>query len=105
MELSIRNTVNQGEGISSFSPVRKEMQTMATTLKVGDPAPDFTLPSNLDREISLSEFRGTKKVLLIFYPLDFSPVCSVQLPDYQKRIDAFPEDVQLLGISRDSVFS
>ncbi|RME00164.1 MAG: peroxiredoxin, partial [Deltaproteobacteria bacterium] len=78
---------------------------MATTLKVGDPAPDFTLPSNLDRDISLSEFRGTKKVLLIFYPLDFSPVCSVQLPDYQKRIDAFPEDVQLLGISRDSVFS
>lgn len=78
---------------------------MATTLKVGDPAPDFKLPSNLDKEIALSDFRGEKKVLLIFYPLDFSPVCSVQLPDYQKRIADFPSDVQLLGISRDSVFS
>lgn len=43
-------------------------------LKVGDKAPDFSLPSTWDRNVSLSEFLGKKNVILFFYPLDFTPV-------------------------------
>jgi peroxiredoxin len=44
-----------------------------TTLKVGDMAPDFTLPSTIGDKVPLSDYRGKKNVLLLFYPLDFSP--------------------------------
>jgi AhpC/TSA family protein len=47
---------------------------MATALEVGKQAPDFTLPSTIGGEISLSQFRGKKLVLLEFYGADFSPV-------------------------------
>ena len=47
-------------------------------LKPGDPAPDFTLPSTVGEKLTLSDLRGKKNVLLMFYPLDFSPVCSVE---------------------------
>ena len=47
---------------------------MATALEVGEQAPDFTLPSTLGAEISLSQFRGKQLVLLEFYAQDFSPV-------------------------------
>ena len=47
---------------------------MATALEVGEQAPDFTLPSTLGTEISLSQFRGKQLVLLEFYAQDFSPV-------------------------------
>jgi peroxiredoxin len=40
---------------------------------VGEPAPDFTLPSTTGEDISLSEFRGKKHVLLEFYGVDFAP--------------------------------
>ncbi len=44
--------------------------------EVGDPAPDFELPSNLekDRKVKLSDFRGKKNVVLAFYPLAWTPV-------------------------------
>ncbi len=42
-------------------------------IKIGEPAPEFTLPSTDDKDISLSELRG-KWVVLFFYPLDFTPV-------------------------------
>ena len=47
-------------------------------LKPGDAAPDFTLPSTVGDKLTLSDLRGKKNVLLMFYPLDFSPVCSVE---------------------------
>jgi alkyl hydroperoxide reductase subunit AhpC len=73
---------------------------------VGQPAPDFKLPSTEGREISLSEFKGKKNVVLAFYPLDFSPVCSVQIPEYDKDAASFDEaNTVVLGISRDSVFA
>jgi peroxiredoxin len=73
---------------------------------VGQPAPDFKLMSTEGREISLSDFKGKRKVVLAFYPLDFSPVCSVQIPDYDQHHDDFEkEDAIVLGISRDSVFA
>jgi peroxiredoxin (alkyl hydroperoxide reductase subunit C) len=42
--------------------------------KIGEEAPDFTLRSHLDSEVTLSQFRGTKNVVLAFYPLAFTPV-------------------------------
>lgn len=47
---------------------------VSTAIEVGDKAPDFSLPSTMGGEISLSQFRGKKLVLLEFYGADFSPV-------------------------------
>lgn len=43
-------------------------------LKAGDVAPDFNLKSHLEDEVSLSQFKGKKNVVLAFYPLSFTPV-------------------------------
>ena len=54
---------------------------------VGNPAPDFTLTGSIgseDTEVSLADFQG-KNLVVVFYPLDFSPVCSVQIPDFNEK--------------------
>jgi mycoredoxin-dependent peroxiredoxin len=77
-----------------------------TRLKPGDRAPDFTLPSTVGDKVSLSDFRGKKSVLLLFYPLDFSPVCSVENRQCAEMLPTHaPEDVQVLGISVDSLWA
>jgi len=74
--------------------------------KIGQPAPDFTLKSNLDKEISLADYKGEKNVVLTFYPLDFSPTCSIQLPEYSGRKEDFENlDTEVLGVNRDSVYA
>ena len=71
---------------------------------VGQPAPDFTLPASTGQNVTLSSYRGHSAVVLVFYPLDFSPVCSMQLPEYSGRQDDFAEaGATVLGINRDSV--
>ncbi|MFL5892420.1 MAG: redoxin domain-containing protein, partial [Solirubrobacterales bacterium] len=47
-------------------------------ISAGEKAPDFSLPNHQGKPVSLSDFRG-RRVLLVFYPNDFSPVCSDQL--------------------------
>lgn len=70
---------------------------------VGDLAPDFELQASDDRRIRLSDFRGRKNVVLAFYPFDWSPVCSLQLPGLQERLDDFRSvDTEVLGVSVDS---
>jgi peroxiredoxin len=77
-----------------------------TKLKVGDVAPDFTLTDTNQVKVSLSDFRGKKNVLLVFYPLAYSPVCSTQIPSYQKIYDRFEDlDTDVVAISVDSVFT
>ena len=44
------------------------------SIKVGQPAPDFTLKSHLNTEVSLSDFRGKKNVVIVFFPLAWTPV-------------------------------
>ena len=74
-------------------------------LKVGTEAPDFTLPDANGNQISLSDYQG-KNVLLVFYPLDWSPACSDQLSLYQSELDEFEnQDTQVLAISVDSLYS
>lgn len=73
---------------------------------LGQPAPDFTLASSAGDQVTLSNFRGKKNVVLVFYPLDFSPVCSLQLPEYSGRQDEFAKlDTVVLGVNRDSVYT
>ena len=74
-------------------------------IKVGEKAPDFTLPNHEGREVSLSDFAG-KRLLLVFYPLDFSPVCTDQLTAYQEIAPDLDEaGVELVGVSVDSAFA
>ncbi len=73
-------------------------------LQVGDKAPDFTLPSHLGTKVTLSDFRGKKNVVVAFYPLDWTPVCSGQIPGYQEVLDRFQSlNSEVLAISVDSV--
>ena len=75
-------------------------------LQVGDVAPDFELPASGNRTVKLSDFRGTKNVLLAFYPFAFSPVCSLQLPGLQQNLSEFQAlNTEVLGISVDSKHS
>jgi peroxiredoxin (alkyl hydroperoxide reductase subunit C) len=70
---------------------------------VGDLAPDFTLPATLEDSITLSRYRGQKNVVLAFYPFDWSPVCSLQLPGLQENLLKFKAlNAEVLGISVDS---
>jgi mycoredoxin-dependent peroxiredoxin len=74
-------------------------------VEIGDVAPDFTLKDQHGTDIKLSELRGKKNVVLVFYPLAFSGVCSGELCEMR---DQFPEatgdDVELLTVSVDSIF-
>ncbi|MFC4454565.1 peroxiredoxin [Deinococcus sonorensis] len=73
---------------------------------LGQPAPDFTLPSTGGEPVTLSSYRGHRTVVLVFYPMDFSPVCSMQLPEYSGRQDDFGDaGAVVLGINRDSVYT
>lgn len=74
------------------------------TLTINDRAPDFTLPTHNEGELNLGWYQGRKNVVLAFYPGDWTPICSSQIPGYQKIIQRFDEfDCKLLGISTDSV--
>jgi peroxiredoxin (alkyl hydroperoxide reductase subunit C) len=74
-------------------------------IAAGEPAPDFTLRDQDGTKVSLSDFRG-KKVLLVFYPLDFSPVCTDQLSIYQEvKPEIEAKGVTMVGISVDSGFA
>ena len=75
-------------------------------LAPGDTAPDFTLPSTVGDKVSLSDFRGKKNVLLMFYPLDFSPVCSLENKQCTEMLPTQgADDVQVLGVSVDSLWA
>ena len=76
------------------------------SISVGQTAPDFTLPNQDKKEVKLSDFAGKKNVVLVFYPLDWSPVCTnehVCLVDDMKSFATL--DAEVLGVSVDSVWS
>ena len=73
-------------------------------IEPGTKAPDFTLPDQDGNKVSLADFRG-RTVVLVFYPADFSPVCTDQLSVYQEVLGEFERrDVTLVGISVDGAF-
>ncbi len=73
-------------------------------VKVGEPAPDFVLPSVSGEKISLNQFLGQKNIVLSFVPAAFTPVCSQQFPGYSIVENVFDEtDAVLLGITVDNI--
>jgi peroxiredoxin len=82
-----------------------EAEAVSTPLAPGTQAPDFALPDASGDVVRLSEFRG-RPVVLVFYPLDWSPGCSQQLDLYQQEIEEFRRrDAQILALSVDSLYS
>ncbi|MGI9557857.1 MAG: redoxin domain-containing protein [Solirubrobacterales bacterium] len=73
-------------------------------IEAGQPAPSFTLPDQDGTEVSLSDFAG-RKLVLVFYPLDFSPTCTDQLSVYQEVLGEMEQSgAALAGVSVDSFF-
>ena len=74
-------------------------------IEVGQKAPDFKLPDHDGKDVSLSDFAG-RRLLMVFYPLDFSPVCTDQLTAYRELVPELDEaGVEMVGISVDSAFA
>ena len=75
------------------------------TAKIDSPAPNFTLPSHLDKKVTLSDING-KNIVLAFFPLTFTPICTSQIPAYEAEMDKFTTlDTQILAISVDNTAS
>jgi len=75
------------------------------SVEVGEQAPDFELKDQHGTPVRLSSFQGTKNVVLVFYPADWSPVCGDQVALYNEMLDEFAEaNAQVLGISVDGVW-
>jgi len=82
-----------------LKPVDSELK-----VKVGDPAPDFTLPSISGKSVTLSDFKGRKNVVLSFVPAAWTPVCSDQWPGYNIARPLFDNHNAIpLGITVDNV--
>jgi peroxiredoxin (alkyl hydroperoxide reductase subunit C) len=74
-------------------------------IEAGATAPDFTLPDQDGNDVALSDFAG-RRLVIAFYPGDWSPVCTDQLSIYQEVVDEIEaRDAALVGISVDSAFS
>ena len=75
-------------------------------IAVGQPAPEFALKDQNQQEVKLADFKGKKNVVIVFYPLDWSPICTKEHACFvndMKRLEQL--DAQVLGVSVDSVWS
>jgi glutaredoxin-dependent peroxiredoxin len=74
-------------------------------LQVGDKAPDFKLFNSEKQEVSLSDFKG-KNVVVLFFPLAFTSVCTAELCEMRDNIGTYANlNAEILGISVDSLFT
>src|SRR5687767_16001528 len=96
--------------MSTATGTATENKTEVTIAKVGQPAPDFNLPSTKNMEtlaenVSLSDYKG-KWLVLLFYPLDFTFVCPTELINFSDRLEELQGvGAEVVGISTDSVHS
>ena len=75
-------------------------------IEVGAEAPDFVLKDQNNQEVRLSDFRGRRSVLLVFYPLAFTGVCQGELCEVRDNLNEYVnDDVQVLTVSVDSVYA
>ena len=89
---------------SVYNPGELKPVDSQLKVKVGEPAPDFTLPSLSGEKITLSSFRDNKNVVLSFVPAAWTPVCSDQWPGYNIVKDIFDQnEAVLLGITVDNI--
>ena len=74
-------------------------------IAVGQPAPQFTLQDQSQKDINLADYRG-KNVVLVLYPLDFSPLCTDEHACFVHQLNQFEKlNAQVLGLSVDSVWT
>ncbi len=75
-------------------------------IAVGQAAPDFSLKDQYDKEVKLSDLKGKKNVVLVFYPLDWSPTCTQEHVCFVNDMVRFETlDAEVLGVSVDSTWS
>ncbi len=73
-------------------------------IQVGEKAPDFELKDNHGATVKLSDHRGAKNVVLLFYPFAFTGVCTGELCELRDNLPKFVnDDTQLLAVSNDSI--
>lgn len=73
------------------------------TIEIGKEAPNFTLKNQFGEEVSLSDFRGQKNVVLVFFPMVFTGICTGELCEIRDNKSSFEsDDVQVIGISCDA---
>ncbi len=78
---------------------------MTNKLSAGDKAPAFDMPTNDNKNVSLSELAG-KNIVLYFYPKDDTPGCTIEAKDFRDNIKAFDKlNTVIIGVSKDSVKS
>ncbi|GAA4847395.1 peroxiredoxin [Kitasatospora terrestris] len=76
------------------------------TIEVGNAAPDFELKNQHGESVKLSDYRGEKNVVLVFYPFAFTGVCTGEVCEIQKELPRLQnDDVQVLAVSNDSPFT
>ena len=101
---------NKGETIQQHMATATATAPEITIAKVGQPAPDFDMPStkNIDtlkENVKLSDYKG-KWLILLFYPLDFTFVCPTELIHFSDRLEEIQGvGAEVIGISTDSVHS
>ncbi len=75
-------------------------------LRIGGPAPDFTLRDQFGQDVTLSSYRGSKAVVILFYPYAFSGVCTGELTAVRDRLAEFVTfDTEVLAISCDPLYA
>jgi peroxiredoxin len=73
------------------------------SVEIGSEAPDFTLPNQFGEPVKLSDYRGKKNVVLVFYPMAFTGICTGELCEIRDRGNDFvSDDVQIIGVSCDT---
>jgi peroxiredoxin (alkyl hydroperoxide reductase subunit C) len=99
----VGNTQSDGFNESIYPLGRLKPRDSVSTLKVGDKAPDFSLPSVAGLRIPLNQYFAKKNVVISFIPAAWTPVCSAQWPIYNRAKDIFVKnDAMLLGIAVDN---
>ena len=96
----------QDQAITSmiYDPGQLKPVDSVLKVKVGDPAPSFSLPSLAGETISLAQYKGTHNVVISFVPAAWTPVCSDQWPGYNIAQGIFEQhDAILLGITVDNL--
>jgi mycoredoxin-dependent peroxiredoxin len=77
-----------------------------TTIDAGTEAPDFQLPDQHGQQVRLADFRGSKNVVLVFFPYAFTNVCTGEMCALRDDLPSFQnDDVQVIAVSCDTMFT
>jgi peroxiredoxin len=96
----------EGESSDGMEFAEESEEARGMAISVGTAAPEFSLKDQNQKEVKLSDFKGKKNVVIVFYPLDWSPVCTNEHVCFVNELKSFEKlDAQVLGVSVDSTWS